>query len=349
MIEIKTINKGAELVSVKFNGIEKMHDGESFWNRHSPVLFPIVGKLKNGKTIINGKEYEMGQHGFARDMEFEPITKFLDIIASIVTLPNASFFEHIRYIFISFLISSKSFLNPKNLTIFSRFFSLTYSSNSFCKFPLPAICNSKFLIPLSLKYSIAFIASSCPFVLLMLPAINNLKVLFFISGNFVLINFSTGIPLLNILFNYMEKRAKQEHIEFCLHSTLTLTEYIPKIILAKDFVHLLSDLFENALIAIRNCPIQMIQIQLYQSQKAFIIEIADSGIPFEVISIINFGFVKYTTHSNTGGSGIGLSIVKKIIEDHGGYIWATSKEGAGTCMHFVIRRYRENENYNSKI
>ena len=36
-------------------------------------------------------------------------------------------------------------------------------------------------------------------------------------------------------------------------------------------------------------------------------------------------------------------IVKKIIEDHGGYIWATSKEGVGTCMHFVIRRYRENE------
>ena len=35
------------------------------------------------------------------------------------------------------------------------------------------------------------------------------------------------------------------------------------------------------------------------------------------------------------------SIVKKIIEDHGGYIWATSKEGEGTCMHFVIRKYQE--------
>lgn len=73
MIEIKTIKKGAELVSIKVDGLEKMHDGESFWNRHAPVLFPIVGKLKNGKTIINGKEYEMGQHGFARDMEFEHI------------------------------------------------------------------------------------------------------------------------------------------------------------------------------------------------------------------------------------------------------------------------------------
>ncbi len=73
MLEIKTVKKGAELVSVKADGIEKMHDGESFWNRHSPVLFPIVGKLKNGKTIIEGSEYEMGQHGFARDMEFEEI------------------------------------------------------------------------------------------------------------------------------------------------------------------------------------------------------------------------------------------------------------------------------------
>ncbi len=73
MIEIKTVSKGAELVSVKFNGFEKMHNGETFWNRHAPVLFPIVGKLKNGKTIIDGKEYEMGQHGFLRDMEFEQI------------------------------------------------------------------------------------------------------------------------------------------------------------------------------------------------------------------------------------------------------------------------------------
>ena len=47
-------------------------------------------------------------------------------------------------------------------------------------------------------------------------------------------------------------------------------------------------------------------------------------------------------NSSQGGSGIGLSIVKKIIEDHGGYIWATSKEGEGTCMHFVLRKFVEN-------
>ena len=46
-------------------------------------------------------------------------------------------------------------------------------------------------------------------------------------------------------------------------------------------------------------------------------------------------------NSATGGSGIGLSIVKKIIEDHGGKIWATSKESVGTVMYFVIRKYQE--------
>ena len=36
-------------------------------------------------------------------------------------------------------------------------------------------------------------------------------------------------------------------------------------------------------------------------------------------------------------------LLKKIIEDHGGYIWATGKEGVGTTIHFVLRKYIENE------
>ena len=46
-------------------------------------------------------------------------------------------------------------------------------------------------------------------------------------------------------------------------------------------------------------------------------------------------------NSAAGGSGIGLSVVKKIVEDHGGKIWVTSKEGEGTTMYFVLRKYEE--------
>lgn len=73
MIEIKTKPQGAELISIKVDGKEKLHDGKKDWNRSAPVLFPIVGQIKDGQTIIEQKTYKMGQHGFARDMEFEEI------------------------------------------------------------------------------------------------------------------------------------------------------------------------------------------------------------------------------------------------------------------------------------
>lgn len=73
------------------------------------------------------------------------------------------------------------------------------------------------------------------------------------------------------------------------------------------------------------------------------VEIEDNGKGIGAKELPNIFERFYRTdtsrNSSTGGSGIGLSIVKKIIEDHGGYIWATSKEGEGTCIHFVLRKY----------
>lgn len=75
------------------------------------------------------------------------------------------------------------------------------------------------------------------------------------------------------------------------------------------------------------------------------VEIEDNGrgIPQKDLPYIFDRFYRgdISRNSATGGSGIGLSIVRKIIEDHGGKIWATSKEGTGTIMYFVIRKYQE--------
>ena len=46
-----------------------------FWNRHSPVLFPFVGRVKDGTYRYENKEYQISQHGFARDMEFTCISQ----------------------------------------------------------------------------------------------------------------------------------------------------------------------------------------------------------------------------------------------------------------------------------
>ena len=66
---------GAELISLKTNqNREYIWEGNpEFWGKHSPILFPIVGTLKNNSFQHNGLEYHLSRHGFARDMEFELI------------------------------------------------------------------------------------------------------------------------------------------------------------------------------------------------------------------------------------------------------------------------------------
>lgn len=90
----------------------------------------------------------------------------------------------------------------------------------------------------------------------------------------------------------------------------------------------------------------VIDIRILDEAESVKIEIEDNGKGIASKDIGNIFERFYRTdasrNSLQGGSGIGLSIVKKIIEDHGGYVWATSKEGEGTCMHFVLRKYMEN-------
>src|SRR6266436_7678532 len=63
---------GAELCSLKNGqGCELLWQAGPQWRRHAPLLFPIVGRLKNDELRHRGKTYPMTQHGFARDQVFE--------------------------------------------------------------------------------------------------------------------------------------------------------------------------------------------------------------------------------------------------------------------------------------
>ncbi len=71
-LKIAVDSFGAEMHSVVKDDIEYLWQADSkFWARHAPVLFPIVGKLKNGTYQYNDETYKMGGHGFARDSEFQ--------------------------------------------------------------------------------------------------------------------------------------------------------------------------------------------------------------------------------------------------------------------------------------
>ena len=75
-ITVQIDSLGAEIKSVIRNGTQYMWCGDpAFWAQTSPILFPIVGKLKDGKYRIGKTEYKMQQHGFARSMEFRAIDK----------------------------------------------------------------------------------------------------------------------------------------------------------------------------------------------------------------------------------------------------------------------------------
>lgn len=91
----------------------------------------------------------------------------------------------------------------------------------------------------------------------------------------------------------------------------------------------------------------VIEIRILDQIDSVRIEIEDNGRGISQKDLPRIFERFYRTdasrNSTKGGSGIGLSIVKKIVEDHGGYIWATSKENEGTCIHFVIRKHEEVE------
>jgi len=92
-VSIAVNPKGAELQSIfcKDTQLEYLWSGDAaFWGKKSPVLFPIVGGLKNNTYKHNGTAYQLGRHGFARDMAFTLTAKEKDSISFTLNANDAT-------------------------------------------------------------------------------------------------------------------------------------------------------------------------------------------------------------------------------------------------------------------
>ena len=113
---------------------------------------------------------------------------------------------------------------------------------------------------------------------------------------------------------------------------------------AEQLKRVINNIISNSVKYMRADRKGIINIRISDEEDFVQFEIEDNGkgIAQKDIQYIFDRFYRTDSSRNSsqGGSGIGLSIVRKIISDHGGQIWATSKEGTGTVMHFVLRKYK---------
>ncbi|MDO4522237.1 MAG: HAMP domain-containing sensor histidine kinase [Eubacteriales bacterium] len=130
-------------------------------------------------------------------------------------------------------------------------------------------------------------------------------------------------------------------IEFCYCNYVA--EDVQIIADAEQIKRVISNIISNSVKYMGSRP-GRIDIRVKDVGDFVQVEIEDNGKgigPKELPCIFDRFYRADASRNSAGGRGIGLSIVKKIIEDHGGKIWASSRLGEGTVMYFVLRKYQE--------
>jgi signal transduction histidine kinase len=126
----------------------------------------------------------------------------------------------------------------------------------------------------------------------------------------------TGVFPIDALMEYMFNKAKANGIKYEFTVSGSVRYMVENIISVSDLRTLLADLIENAIIATKSCDKKKILVSLGVYEGYYMVDVFDSGKPFEQESLINFGRKKTTTHANTGGSGIGLITVSEILNNY---------------------------------
>lgn len=172
----------------------------------------------------------------------------------------------------------------------------------------------------------------------------------FLYSKLDLNKFSFNFTKVNV-YQYIEDCIEELHFHL-QKKNITINQYPisgePVYVIAdvQQLKRVFINIIENA-VKYMDKEIGEINIMIMQDESSVIIEIKDNGqgIPNEALPYIFDRFYRADPARNisTGGSGLGLSIAKKIIEQHGGYIRAHSVEGEGTSMVFTLKKYRSGD------
>jgi len=125
---------------------------------------------------------------------------------------------------------------------------------------------------------------------------------------------ATDVFAIDSLMSYMRGRARENGIEFALVLYGSVKYMTENIIPVSDLRTLLADLIENAVIAAKSGGGKEILVSIGVSEGRYLVDILDSGVPFEANTLVHLGLEKTTTHAEHGGSGIGLVTAFEILK-----------------------------------
>ncbi len=126
----------------------------------------------------------------------------------------------------------------------------------------------------------------------------------------------TGVPSIDAILKYLLLRANEANIHFDLSVTGNIKYMVSNIITENDLNTLISDLGENALIASKETEKGSVLITLGIDEENYCLNIYDNAPHFDTNVIRNLGNVRYTTHAETGGSGIGLMTTFELLRKY---------------------------------
>jgi C4-dicarboxylate-specific signal transduction histidine kinase len=170
----------------------------------------------------------------------------------------------------------------------------------------------------------------------------------------------TGHVGLDAILVYMKQKAETNHTVLECRHTQESIDYMLTKISEDDLTHLLSDLIENAIIALSGTKNGRLQITFGKLQKEAYLSIADNGIPFELETLHSFGRTPHTTHADSGGSGIGLMDIWRIKRKYRATIQIQEYQPGTTSFskrilfsfnsknHYVIQSFRHTELINTQ-